>query len=106
MRFDRLTGDRLLEETDPNLAADIWEEFMRYYLAIAGEPYAACYQDQPKIVIYIRASVPELRIDGPEDHQSWSSTPWSGDGREAMTFAGDADVAAGTDTLANERKED
>ena len=99
MGFDKLAGDQLLEESDPGLATEVREEFMSCYLPIAGDRYFSHYEDQPRIEIYVRPSNTELRIDGPEPNQEWNSPSWFGDAGEALTFAGDAGVAAGADTL-------
>jgi hypothetical protein len=99
MGFNRLAGDQLLEDRDPELAAEIRREFMSYYVPLAGDLYVSRYQDQPRIVVYVRSDGPVLRIAGPEPHQEWTSPPWFGDAGEALTFAGDAGVAAGTDSL-------
>ncbi len=93
MGFDETIGDQLLEATDPDLAAQMWDTFMTSFLQISGDVFDPNHRE-PRIVIYRRRSMHELQIDGPGEGQEWLGTPWTWDAGEALTFADDAGVAA------------
>jgi hypothetical protein len=91
--FDETIGDELLEATDPDLATQMREVFLTLFLDVSADVFDP--DDRPpQVVIYRRPSMQELRIDGPRQGQEWCTNPWTGNAREALTFAEDAGVAA------------
>jgi hypothetical protein len=96
--FDGASGDRLMEDVNPALAAELRSAFLVPFGDMtAGED--ALEDTRPEIVIYIRPPSGELRIEGPGPTDEWWSAPWDGEAESALTFAEDAGFAAGGSAL-------
>jgi hypothetical protein len=85
-------GDGLLETRDTDLAVEMHNTFLSHFLQFSGYEFGPNHEE-PRIVIYLRPSMQELRIDGPREGQEWWTT-WTPERDEALTFAADAGVAA------------